>query len=350
MCESTICHVKIVGGTGYTGGELIRLILNHPQAEIIDITGAGIPEPQPAWHFWPWLRGVCEILISEEKPGNGGDADIVFLSTPHGVSMKLAPEYLNGGYKVIDLSADYRFVDTAEREGWYTDPHISPELCEQAVYGMPELFREKIKSAQLIANPGCYPTTAILGLYPGIKEGLIEPTGIHIASSSGVTGAGKNPKLPFHHSELDQNYFAYRIGQHQHAPEINSILRRITSKNVSASFVPHVLPIRRGILSTMFCSRTEGTTLQQIWDAYRSYYEHETFIRLYPLGEAPTLQAVCGSNFVDVSFHEDKITGELIVVTAEDNLCKGAAGQAVQNMNLMMGFPEKMGLLYPGTI
>ncbi|RJP24277.1 MAG: N-acetyl-gamma-glutamyl-phosphate reductase [Candidatus Omnitrophota bacterium] len=350
MNEQKKCRVKIVGGTGYTGGEIIRLLLNHPLTEIVAITGAGIPQPQPAWRFWGWLRGVCDIPIAEETPGEGGNADVVFLSTPHGVSMKLAPLYYEKSHRVIDLSADYRFEDVSEREGWYADEHTSPELCKEAVYGMPELFREQIKSARLIANPGCYPTAAILSLYPAIKEGFIEATGIHIASASGVSGAGKNAKLPFHHPELDQNYFAYRVGSHQHSPEINSILSRVTGAKVSSSFVPHVLPIRRGILSTMFCRKKGNAALQQIWDAYNSYYEKEMFIRLYALGEAPNLQAVCGSNFVDISLHQDQITGEVIIVAAEDNLCKGAAGQAVQNMNIMMGFPEGMGLSHPGTL
>ncbi len=350
MNEQSTCRVKIVGGTGYTGGEIIRLLLNHPRAEIVDITGAGIPEPQPAWRFWTWLRGVCDIPISEETLGDGKNADVVFLSTPHGVSMKLAPLYYEKGYSVIDLSADYRFIKLEEREGWYPGEHLSPELCQVAVYGMPELYRQEIKNAKLIANPGCYPTASILSLYPGIKENMLQPAGIHIASASGVSGAGKNAKLPFHHSELDQNYFAYRVGSHQHSPEINSVLSRVTGKKVSSCFVPHVLPIRRGILSTIYCQKTEETTLQKLWDVYRSYYENEPFIRLYDLGEAPNLQAVCGSNFVDISLHQDKVTGEIVIVSAEDNLCKGAAGQAVQNMNLMMGFPEGMGLTHPGTM
>jgi len=341
------CKVKIVGATGYTGGELIRLLLKHPQAEIVSLTGAGIGDAKPVHVFWPVLRGVCPLNVSEEtNPGEGGDADVVFLSTPHGVSMKLAPAYLANGYKVIDLSADYRFKNLAEREGWYDFPHTSPELCAEAVYGMPELgCRDEIKKARLIANPGCYPTAAILSLYPGIKEGLLAPDGIHISSSSGVTGAGKNAKLPFHHPELDQNYFAYRVGKHQHAPEIVSILRSATNKPVSASFVPHVLPLQRGILSTIFCRKmNKNIALKQIWDYYQMTYGQEQFIRLYALGEIPNLQGVRETNFVDISFHEDAMTGEVVIVAAEDNLTKGAAGQAVQNMNIMMGFPEEWGL------
>lgn len=340
------CKVKIVGATGYTGGELIRLLLKHPNVEISELTAAGLEnQSQPVHTFWSWLRNVCYLTVSEETPGEGGDAQFIFLSTPHGVSMKLAPLYLNKGYKVIDLSADYRFENPDEREGWYDFPHTSAELCDQAVYGMPELFREKIKDATLIANPGCYPTASILGLYPAIKNGFIEPAEIRINAASGVTGAGKNAKLIFHHPELDQNYFAYRVGQHQHAPEIVSILKRVTKKDVQATFVPHVLPIQRGILSTIYCKNTNKGTLEEIWKSYQETYRDEPFIRLYDLGEAPTLQAVCESNFVDISLHQDKITGDIVIVSAEDNLTKGAAGQAVQNLNVMMGYPEGMGLL-----
>lgn len=345
MSKQKPCKVKIVGATGYTGGELIRLLLTHPHVEIVSLTGAGIGETQPVSNFWSWLRNVCDLTVKEETVGETEGADVVFLSVPHGVSMKLAPAYINKGCKVIDLSADYRFPDLREREGWYEGEHTSPELCAQAAYGMPELFRREIQSAQLIANPGCYPTTVILGLYPAIQEGLIEPQGIHVNSSTGVTGAGKKATLIFHHPELDQNYFAYRIGKHQHCPEMISILKRATGQPVSLVFVPHVLPLQRGILSTMYCRRAGKATLQQIWDAYQKHYGSETFIRLYPLGKAPDLQAVRMSNFVDISIHEDSLTGDIIILSAEDNLVKGAAGQAVQNLNVLMGYPERYGLL-----
>jgi N-acetyl-gamma-glutamyl-phosphate reductase len=215
---------------------------------------------------------------------------------------------------------------------------------------MPELFRDAIPHAQLIANPGCYPTGSILSLYPGIQKGLIEPRGIHVSAASGVTGAGKKPKPHLHHPELDQNFFAYRIGRHQHWPEITSVLRRATGQAVSLSFVPHVLPLQRGILSTIFCAKSRDLTLEALHDAYRETYQNEPFIRLYALGEAPNLQAVCHTNFLDLSLHEDRTTGDLILVSAEDNLVKGAAGQAVQNLNLRMGYPETLGLLAKGEV
>lgn len=345
MSEQKSCKVKIIGATGYTGGELIRLLLTHPHVEMVSLTGAGIGPTQPVHNFWSWLRGVCDLTVSEEDVGETHGADVVFLSVPHGAAMKLAPVYLEKGCKVIDLSADYRFRDLAVRNAWYEGTHTSPELCATAAYGMPEIFREEIKKAQLIANPGCYPTTVILGLYPAIKAGLIQPQGIHVNSSTGVTGAGKKASLIFHHPELDQNYFAYRIGKHQHCPEMISILERATGKPVSLAFVPHVLPLQRGILSTMYCRRAGSATLQQIWDAYQKAYENEQFIRLYPLGKAPDLQGVRMSNFVDIAIHEDSFTGDVIILSAEDNLVKGAAGQAVQNLNVIMGYPEKYGLL-----
>ena len=345
MSNSDVCKVKIVGATGYTGGELIRLLLNHPKVKIVSLTAAGFDQPQPAHAFWPWLRHVIDLPIRPEMEGEADGADLVFLSVPHGAAMKLAPLYYEKGLRVIDLSADYRFPDLSERQGWYEGEHTSPELCGVAVYGMPELFREQIKHARLIANPGCYPTAAILSLYPGIKLGFFEPERIRVNSVSGVTGAGRNPKLPFHHPEFDQNFFAYRIGKHQHAPEIVSVLRRVTGKPVTVTFVPHVLPLQRGILSTIYCRKAKDVPLAEIWNAYQETYAREPFIRLYPLGEAPALQAVRETNFLDISLHEDAMTGDVVLVSAEDNLTKGAAGQAVQNLNVIMGFPEKMGLL-----
>ncbi|MGC9328176.1 MAG: N-acetyl-gamma-glutamyl-phosphate reductase [Candidatus Hinthialibacter sp.] len=345
MSEHKTCKVKIVGATGYTGGELIRLLLTHPHVEITSLTGAGIGADQPIFNFWSWLRNICDLKVSEEKVGDPQGADVVFLSVPHGVSMKLAPAYLEKGCKVIDLSADYRFRDLSIRDAWYDGEHTSPELCQTAAYGMPELFREEIKTAQLIANPGCYPTTVILGLYPAIREGLIQADGIHVNSATGVTGAGKKANLIFHHPELDQNYFAYRIGKHQHCPEMIDILSRATGKDVSLAFVPHVLPLQRGILSTMYCRKAGGASVQEIWEVYQNMYKNEQFVRLYPLGKTPDLQGVRMSNFVDISIHEDVVTGDVIILSAEDNLVKGAAGQAVQNLNVMMGYPEKYGLL-----
>ncbi len=344
MNQSKKCRVKIVGGTGYSGGELIRLLLRHPQVEIVSLTSSSADEPQPLHHHWPQLRKTASLNITKEQPGVGGEADVVFLCTPHGASMDIAPAYIQNGYTVIDLSADYRFNDPSERDGYYEGGHRSPELCREAVYGMPELFREAIPKARMIAGPGCYPTSVILGLYPAIKAGAVELSGIHASSASGVTGAGKKPKPHLHHPELDQNFFAYRIGSHQHLPEILSVLRRATEKEVSLSFVPHVLPIQRGILSTMFCRRSGQLSLQDLWEIYEKAYQNEPFIRLYPLGEAPTLQAVRETNYVDISLHEDKKTGDWIVLSATDNLVKGASGQAIQCMNLKMGLQEELGL------
>ncbi|MGI6457104.1 MAG: N-acetyl-gamma-glutamyl-phosphate reductase [bacterium] len=345
MISSKKCRVKIVGGTGYSGGELIRLLLSHPQVEIVSMTSGSTTEPTPLHRFWSRLRGIGDYYLMPEVAGEGGDADVVFLCTPHGTSMKLAPAYINNGYSVIDLSADYRFNDPSEREGWYDHPHTSPELCAAAVYGMPELFREKIPDAQLIASPGCYPTSVILALYPAIREGLIELTGIHVSSASGITGAGKKPSQQFHFPEMDENFFAYRIGKHQHLPEIISVLRRATGKETSLVFVPHVLPLQKGILSTHFCRKAKDVSLEEIWKIYQSTYQNEPFIRLYPLGEAPDLQAIQATNFLDIGLFEDRLTGELIIVSAEDNLVKGASGQAVQCLNLKMGIAEDTGLL-----
>lgn len=346
MNKRNTCKVKIVGASGYSGGELIRILLQHPRVDIASVTAFSLTEPTPLYRYWPRLRNETDLIVHKETPGDGGEADIVFLCTPHGESMKIAPAYLKNGYKVVDLSADYRFNDPVEREGYYDTPHTSPEYCPKAVYGMPELFRARIPDAPLIANPGCYPTGIILSLYPAIKEELIDLHTIHIASASGVTGAGKKPKPHLHHPELDQNYFAYRIGNHQHTPEIHSVLTRATGKRPSMTFVPHVLPVQRGILSTIFCQRRTDDSLQTIWNLYQTYYKDEPFIRLYPLGETTNLQAVRESNFVDISLHEDRKNGTLVFIASVDNLTKGAAGQAVQNLNVMMGYPETEGLLF----
>ncbi len=343
--STKMIQVKIVGATGYSGGELIRILLNHPQVEIAAITASSVTGPTPIHVFWPALRDRVHVLVTKEVPGEADGVDVVFVCTPHGAAMAIVPAYIEKGAVVIDLSADFRFNDPADRAGWYEGEHTAPELCKQAVYGMPELFRDDVRGAQLIANPGCYPTGSILSLYPGIQSGIIHPSGIHISAASGVTGAGKKPKPHLHHPELDQNFLAYRIGKHQHLPEIKSVLARASGKAVSLSFVPHLLPLQRGILTTIFCPKSDGASLDGLWAAYDQAYRDEPFIRLYPLGEAPSLHAVRETNFLDISLHEDATTGEIIIVSAEDNLVKGAAGQAVQNMNLRMGLAEETGLL-----
>ncbi len=340
-------NVKIVGATGYTGGELIRILLQHPEVELVAATASSVEESVPLHAFWKDLRGVSDLRISKEDSSDRCGADVVFLSTPHGVAMKLARDYLNQGCIVIDLSADFRFQNPNDRIGWYPEPHPSKELCEQAVYGMPELNRENLSESQLISCPGCYATSVILGLYPALKNNLIEPGGIHVSSASGISGAGKNPKPHFHYPEMDQNYFAYKIGKHQHLPEIRSVLTKFTGQPVSISFVPHVLPVRRGILSTIFCKPANSTTLAQLLDGYHNLYDHEPFMRVYDLGESPNLQAVIHTNFLDVSLQQDQETGEFIILSAEDNLLKGAAGQAVQCFNLRMGYPEPLALTGP---
>ncbi|MBI1388607.1 MAG: N-acetyl-gamma-glutamyl-phosphate reductase [bacterium] len=344
MNAASRCKVKIVGATGYSGGELISLLLNHPRVEITAITASSVTGPEPIHTFWPALRGMVPVPVTKEVPGEGG-AEVVFVCTPHGAAMEIVPAYHQTGCVTIDLSADFRFNDPAERTGWYEGEHTAPGLCAEAVYGLPELFRGKVRGANLIANPGCYPTGAILSLYPGLKSGALKHEGVHISAASGVTGAGKKPKQNLHHPELDQNFYAYRIGKHQHLPEIVSVLRRAVEKPVSLSFVPHLLPLQRGIFYTIFAAKAKEISLKDLWALYDEAYRGEPFVRLYPLGETPTLHAVRGSNFVDISLHQDAVTGEVIFASAEDNLVKGAAGQAVQNMNVRMGFPETEGLL-----
>lgn len=340
-------RVEIIGATGYAGGDLLRFLLRHPHVEIVSLTAADVDEPTDVGKVWPDLRGLCQVPI---QPATGAILDninVAFMATPDRVAMQLAPAYLEKQIKVIDFAADFRFKDATLHDAWYTGEHTAPDLCTKAVYGLPELFRTEIVGAQLVANPGCYSTVAILALYPATKQGLIHPTKVILSSASGVTGAGKHPSLAFHHPEVAENFWAYKIANHRHTPEIEEILTRTTGKEVQITFVPHLLPIRRGILATIFGERTTSDHLEDIHAIYRETYDGEPFIRVLPLGEAPQLKAVQLSNFCDISVHEDARTGRLIILSALDNTGKGASSQAIQNMNIMARFDEKTGLWPP---
>jgi N-acetyl-gamma-glutamyl-phosphate reductase len=343
-------NVAIVGSSGYTGGELMRLLLNHPNVTVSAITSersAGQPITTLFPHLASLTRLVCEpldpVIIAKK-------ADLVFLALPHVTAQDAANRFRALGTKVIDLSADYRIADPAVYEQWYEHRHQYPELLKQAVYGLPELRREQIKKAALIANPGCYPTSAILGLAPLIKQdmAIADPASIIIDSKSGVTGAGRSPALAYHYPEANEGLMAYKIGTHRHTPEIEQELSVLAGKPVTVSFTPHLIPMNRGILTTIYARLTENTDTTALHARYEEFYKHEPFVRVLPLGQSPNVRNVRGSNFCDIGVTADPRTGRAVVVSAIDNLVKGAAGQAVQNMNLMMAFEETTGLANAG--
>jgi N-acetyl-gamma-glutamyl-phosphate reductase len=341
--------VQIVGATGYAGGDLLRLLLRHPHVEIASLTAADVDAPTEVGRVWPDLWGLCDVLIQPATGAIPPNVDLAFLATPDKVAMKLAPAYLEKGIKVIDFAGDFRFKDPSLHDAWYGGVHTAPDLCAEAVYGLPEIFRSEIAGARLVANPGCYPTCAILALYPAIKDSMIHPSKVIVSSASGATGAGKHPSLAYHHPEVAENFRAYKIASHRHTPEMEDALTRATGKEVQLTFVPHLLPIRRGILATIFGERTTSDHLEDIHAIYRDTYAHEPFVRVLPLGEVPQIKAVQLSNFCDISLHEDARTGRLIILSALDNTGKGASSQAVQNMNILAGLDERTGL-WPASL
>jgi len=336
-------EIAIVGGSGYTGGELIRLLQKHPNVEIKNITSRQF-NGTPVDKVHPHLKDTG--LVFENIAPNNLDVDIVFTATPHGASMKIVPEILKTDSKVIDLSGDYRFNDIATYEKWYDIKHTSPI---EAVYGLPEIHREAIKKANLVANPGCFPTGAILANLPLSKEGLVK--NIIIDSKTGVSGGGVNPNPVFHYPNCADNVVPYNIISHRHGPEIQQELAAFS--NVKVSFTPHLVPVIRGILTTShsFLKEFDETnsdeindTKEKIIEVYKKQYSNEFFVKILDDGEIPTLNAVRGSNYAHIGGFEIDQNGRLIVISAIDNLVKGASGQAIHNMNLMCGFKETTAL------
>ncbi|KXB04823.1 N-acetyl-gamma-glutamyl-phosphate reductase [candidate division MSBL1 archaeon SCGC-AAA833F18] len=331
--------VAIVGASGYTGGELLRLIINHGDAELLGVYGKK-SVGQPVAELHPNLEGIIDLTIEEADYGKiSGEADLVFTATPHGVAMKFVPEILDGGAKVIDLSADYRLDDPKVYEEYYV-PHESPDL--ESVYGLPELYRKEIKKADLVANPGCYPTAAILELAPLLKEKLIDLDHILIDAKSGTSGAGAKPSKKLHHPNCGENILAYNAATHRHAPEIDQELGKIAGEEIGTHFTPHLIPVVRGIFSTSHVFLRESSDEGKILDLYRGFYQDEPFVRV--LEDLPQTGSVLGSNYCDIGIELDEGTGRLIIGAAIDNLVKGASGQAIQNMNMMLGLDEAEGL------
>ncbi|HEY6011500.1 MAG TPA: N-acetyl-gamma-glutamyl-phosphate reductase, partial [Nitrospirota bacterium] len=339
-------NIAIVGSSGYTGGELMRILLNHPRATVTAITSeksAG----KPITSIFPHLAGLTSLVCEPLDPDAvAKKADLVFLALPHVTAQEAAFRFHRLGKKVVDLSADYRIADPAVYEKWYEHAHQYPELLKTAVYGLPELHREKIKKASLIANPGCYPTSAILGLAPLLGKGIVDPKSIIVDSKSGVSGAGRSPALAYHYPEANEAFMAYKVGAHRHTPEIEQEISLLEGAGIVISFTPHLVPMTRGILTTIYAKQTAPEDTAKLHARYREFYRQEPFVRLLPAGEFPNVRNVRGSNFCDIGVYADTRTGRAVVVTAIDNLVKGASGQAVQNMNLMMGFDETAGLAF----
>jgi len=335
--------VAIIGATGYTGVELLRLLLAHPEAEITALTSQkyiGLPIEE----VFPSLKGrlslVCEELNVERISQK---ADLIFTALPHKRAMEVVPLFYERGKRIVDLSADFRFKKAGLYEQWY-QKHQAPELLSISVYGLPELHREEIRKATIVGNPGCYPTGALIGLIPLVKEELISLDGIVVDSKSGVSGAGRDVVLESLFCEVNEGVKAYKIFSHRHTPEIEQELSEMAQREVKVTFVPHLIPMDRGILTTLYVHLNKKLKTRDLLNLFEESYREEPFIRVYQEGRLPNTKDVRGSNFCDVGIVVSEADERAVIVTAIDNLVKGASGEAIQNMNLMVGYPETMGL------
>lgn len=331
----------IVGGTGYTGVELLRLLARHPQVEIQAITSRS-EAGKPVADLFPNLRGRLDLAFSEPDEAVLRRCDVVFFATPNGIAMTMAPALLEAGVRVIDLAADFRLKDAAVWQQWYGMPHACPALLEEAVYGLVEVNREQVRQARLVANPGCYPTAVQLGFLPLLEAGLIDPAGLIADAKSGVSGAGRKAAVGTLLCETSESFKAYGVPGHRHLPEIRQGLQAASREKIGLTFVPHLTPMIRGIHATLYGRLTEtGKDLQMI---YTSKYAGEPFVDVLPAGAHPETRSVRGSNMVRLAVHQPQQEDVVVVLAVIDNLIKGAAGQAVQNMNVMYDFPETEGL------
>lgn len=336
--------VGIVGGTGYTGVELLRLLAIHPHVELAVITSRG-EAGMPVADMFPSLRGYVDLAFTDPASADLSACDVVFFATPHGVAMSQAQALLDANVKIIDLAADFRLQDIAVFEKWYKMPHSCPDVLHRAVYGIPELYRDKIKSAQVIGNPGCYPTTVLLGLAPLLEQGLIDLSVPIVADSkSGVSGAGRKAEVATLFAESSDSMKAYGVAGHRHHPEILAQLTQLAGVDLQFIFVPHLIPMIRGMLSTIYVKLTAQGNQTDLQALYEQRYQDERFVDVMPTGSMPETRSVRGSNQIRIALHKQAESGYLTLVVVQDNLVKGAAGQAVQNMNIMFGLPENAGL------
>lgn len=334
----------IIGATGYAGAELVRILHNHPEAQVVWYGSRSYIEQPYADVYGSMFEIVRENCSGEDLEKLAETVDVIFTATPQGFCGSAMSESILSGCRVIDLSADFRIKDAARYEEWYKIHHESPQFLEEAVYGLCEINREQIKKARLVANPGCYTTCSILTLYPLVREGLIDENSIVIDAKSGTSGAGRGAKVPNLFCEVNESMKAYGVATHRHTPEIEDQLGYAAGHPIKLIFTPHLVPMNRGILATAYARLKDGVTQEMIDQAYDKYYQNERFVRHLPGGKCPETRFVKGSNYVDVSAVADPRTGYVIAMGALDNVVKGAAGQAVQNMNLVFGFDEAEGL------
>jgi len=337
-------RVAVVGATGYAGAELVRILLGHPEVTLTTVTSR-----QFAGHaftsIYPALTGLTDLVCEAYDVDRLKEtADVVFLALPHKLPMTLAPELIAAGLRVIDLSADFRFRNVRYYEAAY-QPHTSPELLEQSVYGLCEVYSDQIRGARLVGNPGCYPTCVLLPLIPLIKHGLVSPANLVADAKSGVSGAGRSPSLTTHFCEVSESFKPYKVFQHRHNPEMDENLESVAGFAVHITFVPHLLPMSRGMLATTYAQSMPAVDARRIRECLQDNYDGCTFVRLGDDQFIPDTRNVRGTNFIDIGFRLDETGGTLVLMSAIDNLVKGAAGQAVQNMNLMLGLDERMGLM-----
>lgn len=340
--------VGIIGATGYAGAELVRILLQHKDVKIAWYGSKSYVDQAFSSIYRNFFKIVEDTCLDDNIEQMAEEVDVIFTATPQGLCSSLVNEEILSKVKIIDLSADFRIKDVERYEEWYQIKHQSPEFIAEAVYGLPELNREDIKKARLIANPGCYPTCSILSIAPLLKKGLIDPSTVIIDAKSGTSGAGRGAKVANLFCEVNENIKAYGVATHRHTPEIEDQLSLCAGEDMVINFTPHLVPMNRGILVTAYASlKDKNTTAEEIMAAYEEAYKDEYFVRVLPKGTPTETRWVEGSNFADVSFQLDKRTGRVIMMGAIDNLVKGAAGQAVQNMNLMFGFEENEGLTMP---
>ena len=334
----------IIGATGYAGAELVRLLLQREDVELLWYGSRSYAGEDFSSIYKNVFHATDAVCRDEDMAALADMADVIFTATPQGFCASHITEEILSKAKVIDLSADFRIKNVGVYEQWYQLEHASPQFIEEAVYGLPEINREKIKNARLIANPGCYPTCSFLTLYPLVKEGLIDPNTIIIDAKSGTSGAGRGAKVPSLYCEVNESIKPYGVASHRHTPEIEEQLSYAAGSPVTISFTPHLVPMNRGILVTAYASLKKKLTAEEVKTAYDKYYENEYFIRVMEPGQEPQTRWVEGSNFADIGFQLDLRTNRIVMMGAIDNMVKGAAGQAMQNMNLMFGLPENMGL------
>lgn len=339
-------RAAIVGSTGYGGVELIRLLLQHPEVDIASVISSSNPGALYVEGYPHLSEIVTDRLEAIDVEAIKDKADVVFLATPHGVSTELSPKLIDAGLKVIDVSGDLRLKRGDAYEKWYKHKPADPAYLDRAVYGLCEVFGSEVKGADLIANPGCFPTATTLGLAPLVAEGWIDPATIISDAKTGVSGAGRGLGLLYHYSEINESTLAYKVNRHQHTPEIEQTLGRLAGRDVTITFTTHLLPMTRGILVTSYAQLTGKRTDEEVLDLFRSYYEGRRFVRIRPAGKWPATKEVLGSNYCDIGVSVDERTNRVTVISVIDNLVKGAAGQAVQNLNLMMGWDEAAGLAF----